>query len=500
MESKNMSEKEFEELQKLLAKELGSVGSDAEDSEITEMLRHEGAAADAARMQRREAALGADAEKQPQPVAFEFITEEQAKENAVQPAEKTPEQPSQPAVAAAPVTRGKYERVPEEEPQTSSEIETAPRADQLLRKPGKYEKVTEAPDGYFNPELPKESASERRKRAKRNTQLTRIALGLAVVFVVSLGVGLVVNSARAKKEQTSPEDQSAMSVQTSIDAEGNTVTLPADDGAKADSNILGIAPLCNFAAVLEGETTSLQISVTTKGTASASDLLWESSDPSIAEISEDGTITGMHAGDCVITVSAKADPSVMAKINCTVRHMEKRDGVTYIDDILLLNKSYGVDENYAPGGLTEETNAAFTELCADAAGEGLNIYLSSGYRSYYDQEYIYNNYVGIYGWEVADTFSARPGYSEHQSGLAIDVNTVDDAFGATPEAEWLKENCAKHGFIIRYAEDKVDITGYKYEPWHIRYVGKALAEEITSLGISLEEYLGVDSVYAEDWE
>ncbi|MBQ8724318.1 MAG: M15 family metallopeptidase, partial [Oscillospiraceae bacterium] len=126
--------------------------------------------------------------------------------------------------------------------------------------------------------------------------------------------------------------------------------------------------------------------------------------------------------------------------------------------------------------------------------------LASGYRSYETQDNLYNDYVYTYGKDIADTFSARPGHSEHQSGLAIDVNTIDDAFGATPEAAWLAKHCHEFGFIIRYAEDKVDITGYKYEPWHIRYVGNEIAQEITILGISMEEYLGVESVYAEKTE
>lgn len=482
MESRNMSEKEFEEFQKLLERELGAVEPAKEDEEIAEMFRKE---------ERPERS-----EKQSSSGYMEVELSMGGGSAPVQ--EQLPEEPVQ-AQPEEPVTRGKYEKIPDAE-ELAAKAAAGPRAEDMVRRRGKYEKPSGDEEGYFNPEPKKETAAQRRQRARRNSRLAGIVIGLAVVFVVSLGAGLIVNTIQAKKDGTSDEDQAAMSVQTGTDEQGNVVTLPAEDSTEAECNILGIAPLSSFAAVLEGETCPLQISMTTKGQADAGDLLWESSDTAVAEITQDGIIKGVGAGECTIKVSAKADPTVSAQVRCAVRSMEEKDGVTYVDGILLINKTYGVDESYAPGGLTAETQAAFEELRADAMEEGLDIYISSGYRSYYDQDTIYNNYVGIYGWEVSDTFSARPGHSEHQSGLAIDVNTIDDAFAATPEAAWLKEHCAEYGFIIRYAEDKVDITGYKYEPWHIRYVGKETAAELTELGISLEEYLGVDSVYAEDWE
>ena len=130
-----------------------------------------------------------------------------------------------------------------------------------------------------------------------------------------------------------------------------------------------------------------------------------------------------------------------------------------------------------------------------AAEEGLNLWIGSGYRSYQDQEIIYNNYVAMDGVEMADTYSARPGYSEHQTGLVIDCNTIDDAFGNTPESAWLAEHAHEYGFVIRYPKGKEDITGYQYEPWHIRYVGSKVATECYERGICLEEYFGIDSYY-----
>ena len=93
---------------------------------------------------------------------------------------------------------------------------------------------------------------------------------------------------------------------------------------------------------------------------------------------------------------------------------------------------------------------------------------------------------------AADTFSARPGTSEHQTGLAMDVGWIDDAFANTPAGIWLAENCYKYGFIIRYQKNKESITGYKYEPWHIRYLGKDIAKDVYESGLCLEEYLGVN--------
>lgn len=181
-------------------------------------------------------------------------------------------------------------------------------------------------------------------------------------------------------------------------------------------------------------------------------------------------------------------------------------GITYIDDVIVVNKTYSLPSNFAPNNLVtingyikvvDYVKNAFNELKSDASSIGLNIYASSGYRSYSDQKYIYNNYVKMDGQEKADTYSARAGYSEHQTGLAIDVNTIDMTFDNTEESIWLKENCYRYGFIIRYPKNKDSITGYMYEPWHIRYVGKELAKKLYNDGqwITLEEYYGIESKY-----
>lgn len=172
------------------------------------------------------------------------------------------------------------------------------------------------------------------------------------------------------------------------------------------------------------------------------------------------------------------------------------DGVTYIDGILIANKTYSLPSDYG-NGLTSTTKDAFDKMNADAKSLGLNLWIASGYRSYWTQNTLYNNYVAADGKEEADTYSARPGYSEHQTGLAFDLNSVESSFANTDEGKWVKDNCYRYGLIIRYPKGKENITGYMYEPWHLRYVGVELATKLYNNGdwITLEEYFGVDSKY-----
>lgn len=175
---------------------------------------------------------------------------------------------------------------------------------------------------------------------------------------------------------------------------------------------------------------------------------------------------------------------------------EIRNGVTYIDGYLIANKTYSLPASYG-NGLTAETLSAFNRMASAAWADGLNIYISSGFRSYEFQDGLYNSYVRVDGIALADTYSARAGHSEHQSGLAFDVNWINDNFAGTPEGIWLDEHCCQYGFILRYPKGKTDETGYKYEPWHFRYVGTELAEKLYNGGdwITMEDYFGITSVY-----
>lgn len=161
----------------------------------------------------------------------------------------------------------------------------------------------------------------------------------------------------------------------------------------------------------------------------------------------------------------------------------------YVNGILLVNKLHPLPFDY--GGLDPTAAEALGRLQAAARLEGYDIPTLSGYRSYDYQGTLYHNYVARDGQVAADTYSARPGYSEHQSGLAFDVGAIDNHYGDTQEGMWLYAHCHEYGFIVRYLAGKENITGYQYEPWHIRYVGVEAASEIQQRGITLEEYLGV---------
>ncbi|MBR1409277.1 MAG: M15 family metallopeptidase [Clostridia bacterium] len=141
--------------------------------------------------------------------------------------------------------------------------------------------------------------------------------------------------------------------------------------------------------------------------------------------------------------------------------------------------------------------AALEELFAGAAEEGMHLYAVSGYRSYSTQKAIFDRKRRERGERVANLSSAKAGYSEHQTGLAMDFEGESmlgkglvAAIGESPEGIWVAENCWKYGFILRYPKDKTHITGYIYEPWHVRYVGKEASKEIHDLGdITFEEYI-----------
>ncbi len=175
---------------------------------------------------------------------------------------------------------------------------------------------------------------------------------------------------------------------------------------------------------------------------------------------------------------------------------------------IVVNKQHPLSPiNYTPIDLVTTVGATIsTKAQADfdamnnaSLAVGVNFTIVSSYRSYDTQNYLYNNYVATYGQTASDTFSARPGYSEHQTGFTIDfgsssgaVCNLDDCFGSTSEGVWLAQHAYEYGFILRYPSDKQQITGYKSEPWHFRYIGRDLALEMKNNSITtLEEYFGI---------
>ena len=171
--------------------------------------------------------------------------------------------------------------------------------------------------------------------------------------------------------------------------------------------------------------------------------------------------------------------------------------------LVLVNKYHYLDSGYVPnlsaipggygsGYLQSTACTAFVQMVDAARAEGINLRSVSPYRSYGTQSSLYNSYVRSMGQRAADRTSARPGSSEHQLGLAVDINTADSSshFENTPEYAWLLDNCWKYGFIIRYRQGREYITGYEFEPWHYRYVGGP-AESIMKSGLTYEEYYAV---------
>ncbi len=174
---------------------------------------------------------------------------------------------------------------------------------------------------------------------------------------------------------------------------------------------------------------------------------------------------------------------------------------------VLVNKKNDLAKDYIPDteipNIPYATNASVRcdivdyveKLFKDAKEQGFELILVSGYRSYDLQSSIYNNNLKNKGETWTSQFSAKPGQSEHQTGLAIDISSVSQggglyqSFGDTEEGKWLEENCANYGFILRFLDGKEDITGYTYEPWHFRYVGVEVAKYIMENNLTFEEYL-----------
>jgi len=176
---------------------------------------------------------------------------------------------------------------------------------------------------------------------------------------------------------------------------------------------------------------------------------------------------------------------------------------------MLVNKYYKLDETFEPNDLVtiktdhswgtygenkirEEVYTAFKDMWNSALESDIYLMINSSYRPYNDQERVYNNYKNKNGESYADKIAARPGYSEHQTGLALDIfcttNGSTKTFASSDAYKWLLENSYKYGFILRYPEGKENITGYAFESWHYRYVGKDLAKKIYDENITFDEY------------
>lgn len=200
----------------------------------------------------------------------------------------------------------------------------------------------------------------------------------------------------------------------------------------------------------------------------------------------------------------------MANLPEPIRVLESDNG----DGLVLVNKFYTVSPSYEPIDMVPVDNSlstnknlyfkkdaydAYLKMLADANSQGIEFLICSTYRSYNTQDSIYSGYVNRNGSAYANSISAAPGRSEHHTGLAVDITSVSMRYDLTedfinyPEGIWINNHCSEYGFIIRYPKGKTAITGYSYEPWHLRYVGVDVAKEITQRGITFEEYLGINT-------
>lgn len=255
--------------------------------------------------------------------------------------------------------------------------------------------------------------------------------------------------------------------------------------------------------IVDGEDAIITFSVLPED-AFVDSFTWASSDETVATVSEDGTVHAVGEGKCTLRLTLSN--GIYTEATVTVSEVpyfapaiafDENDGCTYIDGILIANKTYALPAGYAPGGILPTVMEAWNAMVAAAKKDGISLWIISGYRSYDTQEAIYTRYVNDNGQEEADTYSARPGHSEHQTGLAFDINEISYSFGETAAGKWVAENAAQYGFIIRYPQSKQHITGYIYEPWHLRYLGTELAMDVYESGLCLEEYLNIDSAYRE---
>ncbi|MCJ8505211.1 M15 family metallopeptidase [Kocuria flava] len=217
-----------------------------------------------------------------------------------------------------------------------------------------------------------------------------------------------------------------------------------------------------------------------------------------------GTITGAATallltagllGPAAGATGVAADVDSAASTTVVVNKLRPLDPVDYVPADLRRVRAERLEVRAA---------TAFDGLVRAAKRDGVNVVPISGYRSYAQQASLYDSYVRQYGQEVADTIAARPGHSEHQTGLAVDVGNasgvcaLQDCFEGTPVGAWVADHAAEHGFVIRYPEGAEHVTGYAYEPWHLRYVGPGLAEELADRAAAegpvagtLEDYFGL---------
>jgi zinc D-Ala-D-Ala carboxypeptidase len=228
-------------------------------------------------------------------------------------------------------------------------------------------------------------------------------------------------------------------------------------------------------------------------------------------------LVGFTAAVLLLRTEETQAPAVQQSVEPSLEPVEqpRYDFKSADSQYVLVNKRYPLPKGYVPADLVapavklrlpadqeqmkirKRVESSLISMFNAAKADGITLVFGSGYRSEKLQESFYTQYKNQSGQAAADTFSARPGHSEHQTGLAFDATTANGSchlevcFGDTPEGTWLAKNAYKYGFIIRYPEGKTTVTGYQYEPWHLRYVGAEVAAKIIEQNSTFEEFSGL---------
>ena len=212
-------------------------------------------------------------------------------------------------------------------------------------------------------------------------------------------------------------------------------------------------------------------------------------------IMEDNNASVKGAGDVSVKDSFDQIDSEHGIIYSHITPPERvvTNGVTTVGGVVIANKAIKLPPEYGSWLSNGEVESVAYNALKEMNNNSPHRYsIVSAYRSYDSQKKIFQGWVNIYGFEEASRISSQAGHSEHQTGLTMDLDSLEEYYANTPEGKWLAQNCWKYGFIIRYPNGKEDITGYSYEPWHVRYLGKSTASLVYHSGLTLEEFLNVE--------
>ncbi len=371
--------------------------------------------------------------------------------------------------------------------------------------------MTPAPQRNPAPRAQSGSANRRPRRKKRTNRVA-----FFVILLIILGLAVVGGCSLFSK----PAPLSPAAGTTAADAPATATEPPRQPAAPLP---VIQAPEALSSVVVEGKIASLFDPL--EGVSAADET------GKTYPVTVEGSFDLSKAGDYALTYVAVADDGRRAvkEVTLSVRspfdekgnlidgtyktfrgfEIVVKDGLATVNGLLIVNKSYTVPEGFSSTGdgsrsLRPETESAWFEMKKGAPADiNANLKIKSGVRNISDQTSIFNNYVKTDGLEEAMTYSAKPRHSEHHTGLAMDITASgrDTARlpANAPVMDWLNENAWQYGFIQRYPENKTDETGYIYEQWHYRYVGKELAEVLYNNGdwITMEAYFGFDSVYRD---